>query len=210
MDTYVVMGVHLSHCQGWRSWFLTEGCLLKPGNTARSLPGGECGLDFYWDSTYKKEQIGAFERQICWARDRNLPLVIHMRKAEPELLDAMDRHKADGLRGIFHCFGGTAEEAEELLARFPCFVLGIGGVLTFKKSTLPETLKTKVPLSRIVLETDAPYLAPTPYRGKRNEPAYLPLVAQKLAEIYGVTVAEVAEVTTATALSVLPRLSVRA
>lgn len=157
---------------------------------------GECGLDFYWDSTYRKEQIEAFERQICWARERDLPLVIHMRKAEPELLEAMDRHRGDGLRGVFHCFGGSRETAERML-RHEGFVLGIGGVVTFKNSRLADTLKS-VPLDRIVLETDSPYLAPVPYRGKRNEPAYVLQVAAFLSKLYGVPVEEVSEVTNAT------------
>lgn len=157
---------------------------------------GECGLDFYWDSTYRKEQIEAFERQICWARERDLPLVIHMRKAEPELLEAMDRHRGDGLRGVFHCFGGSRETAERML-RHEGFALGIGGVVTFKNSRLADTLKS-VPLDRIVLETDSPYLAPVPYRGKRNEPAYVLQVAAFLSKLYGVPVEEVSEVTNAT------------
>lgn len=157
---------------------------------------GECGLDFYWDSTYRKEQIEAFERQICWARERDLPLVIHMRKAEPELLEAMDRHRGDGLRGVFHCFGGSRETAERML-RHEGFALGIGGVVTFKNSRLADTLKS-VPLDRIVLETDSPYLAPVPYRGKRNEPAYVLQVAAFLSNVYGVPVEEVSEVTNAT------------
>ena len=127
---------------------------------------GEVGLDFYWDTTFRKEQIEAFERQICWAVERNLPLVIHMRKAEQELLEVMERHKSDGLRGVFHCFGGSRETASRML-KHEGFVLGIGGVVTFKNSRLAETLR-HVPLDRIVLETDAPYLAPVPYRGKRN------------------------------------------
>ena len=168
---------------------------------------GEVGIDLYWDDSRAAEQVEALKRQAEWAIRFDLPLVIHSRSAHRLLVDTLLPYADRLLGGIFHCFGGTAEEAEELLARFPRFVLGIGGVVTFKKSTLPEVLLQKVPLSRIVLETDAPYLAPTPHRGKRNEPAYLPLVAQKLAEIYGVTAAEVAEVTTATALSVFPRLS---
>ena len=157
---------------------------------------GECGLDFYWDSTYRKEQIEAFERQICWARERDLPLVIHMRKAEPEVLEAMDRHRGDGLRGVFHCFGGSRETAERML-RHEGFALGIGGVVTFKNSRLADTLKS-VPLDRIVLETDSPYLAPVPYRGKRNEPAYVLQVAAFLSNVYGVPVEKVSEVTNAT------------
>ena len=154
---------------------------------------GETGLDFYWDSTFRKEQIESFERQICWARDKDLPLVVHMRKAEPELLDAMERHKADGLRGVFHCFGGSIESARRML-KYEGFALGIGGVVTFKNSHLAETLKG-VPLERLVLETDAPYLTPVPYRGKRNEPSYVTYVASCLSNIYNVSLEEVNEVT---------------
>ena len=154
---------------------------------------GEVGLDFYWDTTFRKEQIEAFERQICWAVERNLPLVIHMRKAEQELLEVMERHKSDGLRGVFHCFGGSKETAFRML-KHEGFVLGIGGVVTFKNSRLAETLR-HVPLDRIVLETDAPYLAPVPYRGKRNEPSYVAHVARFLSDIYNVSEEEVNDVT---------------
>lgn len=154
---------------------------------------GEVGLDFYWDTTFRKEQIEAFERQICWAVERDLPLVIHMRKAEQELLEVMERHKSDGLRGVFHCFGGSKETASRML-KHEGFVLGIGGVVTFKNSRLAETLR-HVPLDRIVLETDAPYLAPVPYRGKRNEPSYVAHVARFLSNIYNVSEEEVNDVT---------------
>lgn len=154
---------------------------------------GEVGLDFYWDTTFRKEQIEAFERQICWAVERNLPLVIHMRKAEQELLEVMEHHKSDGLRGVFHCFGGSRETASRML-KHEGFVLGIGGVVTFKNSRLAETLR-HVPLDRIVLETDAPYLAPVPYRGKRNEPSYVAHVARFLSDIYNVSEEEVDDVT---------------
>lgn len=154
---------------------------------------GEVGLDFYWDTTFRREQIEAFERQICWAVERNLPLVIHMRKAEQELLEVMGRHKSDGLRGVFHCFGGSRETASRML-KHEGFVLGIGGVVTFKNSRLAETLR-HVPLDRIVLETDAPYLAPVPYRGKRNEPSYVAHVARFLSDIYNVSEEEVNDVT---------------
>lgn len=154
---------------------------------------GETGLDFYWDSTYEKEQIEALEHQISWAKEYDLPLVIHMRKAEQELFEVMDRHKSDDLRGIFHCFSGSKETAQRMLA-YEGFVLGIGGVLTFKNCRLSETLKY-VPIDRIVLETDAPYLAPVPHRGKRNEPAYVHHVAQFLSQIYNVTLEELNLVT---------------
>lgn len=157
---------------------------------------GEVGLDFYWDSTFRKEQVEAFERQIFWAKEHDLPLIIHMRKAEQELLEIMERHKGDGLRGVFHCFGGSKETAERML-RHEGFVLGIGGVLTFKNCRLAETLR-HVPLDRIVLETDAPYLAPVPFRGKRNEPAFVAYVAQFLSNIYNVSEQEIGSVTNST------------
>ena len=158
---------------------------------------GEVGLDFYWDDTYRTQQLDAFEQQVCWARDLGLPLVIHTRSAHRELVEVMERHRQERLTGIFHCFGGTREEAVELLS-FDGFVLGIGGVLTYKKSALPEVLRS-VPLERIVLETDAPYLAPVPHRGKRNESAYVVHTLQRLAEVYECTPETVDEVTTKTA-----------
>lgn len=155
---------------------------------------GEVGLDLYWDDTRKDNQIDAFCRQIEWAHEMDLPLVIHSRNAFDELYAVMDDNRSKNLRGVFHCFSGSREEAEKLLS-FDGFCLGIGGVVTYKKSTLPEALAT-VPLERIVLETDSPYLAPVPKRGKRNESAYIPFIAQKVAELYGCPVEHVAAVTT--------------
>lgn len=164
----------------------------------KSVPGyiavGEVGLDLYWDDTRKDEQIDAFRRQIEWAHEMDLPLVIHSRNAFDELYSVMDDNRSKNLRGIFHCFSGSTEEAMKLLS-FDGFFLGIGGVVTYKKSTLPELLAA-VPLERIVLETDSPYLAPVPKRGKRNESSYIPFIAQKLAEVYGCSVEHVATVTT--------------
>lgn len=155
---------------------------------------GEVGLDLYWDKTYKKEQMQAFEIQIEWALEHDLPLVVHCREAYPELFEVLAPYKNTGLRGIFHSFTGTEEEAARLL-EYTGFLLGINGVVTFKKSVLPSVLP-HVPLGRIVLETDSPYLAPVPYRGKRNESAYLVEVAGKLTEIYSVPLEEIARVTT--------------
>ena len=165
---------------------------------------GEVGLDFYWDASRATQQIDAFTRQIEWAVRYKLPLVIHSRNAHAELVQAIRPYASEGLTGIFHCFGGTVEEAQELLT-FEGFVLGIGGVSTFKKSSLPEVLQN-VPLQRIVLETDAPYLAPVPYRGKRNESAYVAEVMRKVAEIYNVTPAEVENVTNANVMHVFSRV----
>lgn len=166
---------------------------------------GEVGLDFYWDDTRKKEQIDVFTRQIEWASEFGLPLAIHSRSAFDELYSTMDSCRGKGLSGVFHCFSGTGEEARKLLS-FDGFYLGIGGVLTYKKSLLPEVLKN-VPLERIVLETDSPYLSPVPYRGKRNESAYIPYVADFLATVYGKSVEEVAAVTTANARCLFPKLA---
>lgn len=156
---------------------------------------GEVGLDFYWSREFEKEQLMAFEEQVRWSVETRLPLMIHCRKAQNEMVHILRRYQKDLPGGVFHCFTGNEKEAEELLS-FDNFVLGIGGVLTFKKSNLPETLKN-VPLNRIVLETDAPYMAPVPMRGQRNESAFLVYIIAKIAETKCVSEDEVATVTTA-------------
>ena len=160
----------------------------------------EVGLDLYWDKTYIKEQQMVLEEQIQWALEWELPLVIHCREAFPELFDVLKPYKETKLTGVFHSFTGTVNEAMELLD-YSRFMVGINGVVTFKKSTLPEALKV-LPLERLVLETDSPYLAPVPFRGKRNESSYVKRVAVKLAELYGVEIGEVERQTTANALKV--------
>ena len=157
---------------------------------------GEVGLDFYWSREFEREQLEAFEEQVRWSVELQLPLMIHCRKAQNELLYLLKRYKDDLPGGVFHCFTGNEIEARELLS-FDRFVLGIGGVLTFKKSKLPETLAQAVPLSRIVLETDAPYMAPVPMRGQRNEPAFVAHVRRRLAEVYDVSEEEVSAATNA-------------
>ena len=164
---------------------------------------GEIGLDFYWSREFEEAQLQAFEEQVRWSVELQLPLMIHCRKAQNEMVNILKRYKDDLPGGVFHCFTGNAIEAQELLS-FERFVLGIGGVLTFKKSKLPETLKETVPLERIVLETDAPYMAPVPMRGQRNEPAFVAYVLSKLAEIYGVDEETVSAVTTANVERVFP------
>ena len=161
----------------------------------RYVAVGEVGLDYYWDSSRREEQIAVFRREVEWAVELRLPLVIHCRSAHRDLCDVLQPYRDKLSGGIFHCFGGSAEEARELLS-FPNFFLGIGGVVTFKKSTLPDVLRDAVPLDRVVVETDAPYLTPVPYRGKRNEPAYIPYIIDKLADIYSVSPEEVACQTT--------------
>ena len=169
---------------------------------------GEVGLDLYWDDTRKEEQKEAFRIQIEWALKYHLPLMIHSRSAHRELVESLIPYKGEALlQGVFHCFTGTSEEAEELLSEFPGFVLGIGGVLTFKKSTLAEVLEQSVPLERIVLETDSPYMAPVPHRGKRNEPSFLPEVIARLAQIYQVPKSRIEEITTENAMRVISRLA---
>lgn len=159
---------------------------------------GEVGLDLYWDKTYIKEQQQVLEEQIQWALEWDLPLVIHCRDAFPELFDVLHPYKDTKLTGVFHSFTGTVDEAEQLVG-FTRFMVGINGVVTFKKSTLPEALKV-IPLERLVLETDSPYLAPVPFRGKRNETSYVKRVAIKLSELYEKEVGVVEQQTTQNAL----------
>ena len=177
--------------------------LLKSDD--RFIAIGEVGLDFYWDDTRKKEQADVFCRQIEWALEMDLPLVIHSRSAFDELYAIMDSYRGRGLRGVFHCFSGSEDEACKLLS-FDGFYLGIGGVVTYKKSTLPQVLES-VPLERVVLETDSPYLAPVPKRGKRNESAYVPYVAEFLSGVYHSPVEHIAEVTTGNAHNLFPKIA---
>lgn len=153
---------------------------------------GEVGLDYYWDKTFVMQQQEAFRRQIDWARQYNLPLIIHSRNATREALDIIQENQDGKLKGIFHCFTGDELLAKEIVATG--FMLGIGGVITYKNAGLAEAL-ANVPLESIVLETDAPYLTPVPFRGKRNESSYLSYVVQKLAEVKGVSVEIVAKIT---------------
>ncbi|UBD65242.1 TatD family hydrolase [Bacteroides salyersiae] len=161
---------------------------------------GEIGLDLYWDKTFLREQLLAFEKQVEWALEYHLPIVIHTREAFDYIYKVLQPYKETGLTGIFHSFTGTSEEAAKLLD-FPGFMIGINGVVTFKKSQLPEVLK-EVPLARIVLETDSPYLTPVPNRGKRNESARLKDTLIKVAEIYQESSEVVAEATSENALKV--------
>ena len=155
---------------------------------------GEIGLDFYRSREFEKEQLEAFEKQVEWSCETGLPLMIHCRKAQNEMLHILRKWKDKLPGGVFHCFTGNRQEAKELL-EYDNFVLGIGGVSTFKSSHLREDLPAAVPLERIVLETDSPYMAPVPYRGKRNESAFVVQVMKTLATAYGVSEEEVAKVT---------------
>jgi len=162
----------------------------------RFIAVGEIGLDFYWDKTFTSQQYDAFRIQAGWAIQHDLPIVIHTRNAMQETIDVVKEFVPKGIRGIFHCFGGNLENAEEIIEAG--FYLGIGGVLTYKNSGLAEVIG-KIELKHLVLETDAPYLTPVPFRGKRNESSYLKYIAEKLAIIKNVSVEEVAAVTTANA-----------
>lgn len=165
--------------------------------TRNNLAVGEIGMDLYWDKTFQDAQAQAFRQQISWAKELKLPIIIHAREAFEEIFDIVDELNDDSLRGIFHCFTGTLEQAQKI-QEYGGFMLGLGGVLTYKKSGLDEVVKD-IPLDMIVLETDSPYLPPTPHRGKRNESAYLIHIAEKLAEIKQMKLTEVADLTTANA-----------
>ncbi len=158
---------------------------------------GEIGLDYYWSREFEHEQLEAFEEQVKWAIETRLPLMIHCRKAQNEMVHLLRQYQKDLPGGVFHCFTGNQKEAEELLS-FDNFVLGIGGVSTFKSSHLREDLPAVVPMNRIVLETDSPYMAPVPFRGKRNESAFVLEVLKTLAKAYGVSEEEFAKQTNET------------
>jgi TatD DNase family protein len=166
---------------------------------------GEMGIDLYWDKTFFPQQQEAFKIQVGFAKKYHLPIVIHCRDSFRETMDLLKEIRHDSLNGIFHCFSGTAEEAQEVVDIG--FYLGIGGVVTFKNSGLDKVLQG-INLKHIVLETDCPYLAPVPHRGKRNEPVYIPLIAEKVAEIKNIPLAEVAYASTANSLKVFKEIYV--
>ncbi|TWV99097.1 TatD family hydrolase [Chitinophaga pinensis] len=164
---------------------------------------GEIGLDFYWDKTHVEQQYKAFRTQLELAREYSLPVAIHSRESTRECIDEVKALQDGRLSGVFHCFSGTLEEAKEIIDLG--FYLGIGGVVTFKKSGLDKILED-IDLANVVLETDAPYLAPVPYRGKRNESAYIPLIGEKIADVKNLKIADVAAITTNNALKLFKML----
>lgn len=178
-----------------------ESMLRIPDNPFIAI--GEIGLDYHFRNDNRKAQIAVFKRQTLWAAAYNLPLMIHARDSIADVTDIISACP-EGTSGVFHCFTGSADDARKLLS-FPRFMLGIGGVVTFKSSRLAQTLASAVPLSRIVLETDSPYMAPVPMRGRRNESAFVPYVAEKLADVYGTTAAEVCRITTENAQKMFPK-----
>ena len=186
---YPMLGLHPEDVKAdWREVLER----IKISLTSKPIAIGEIGLDYYWSREFEKEQLEAFEEQVRWAVEWQLPLMIHCRKAQNEMVAIIKKYAKDLVGGVFHCFTGNEQEARQLL-EFPQFVLGIGGVLTFKKSHLPETLAAVVPLNRLVLETDAPYMAPVPMRGQRNESAFVRHIITRLAEAYGVSEDEICE-----------------
>ena len=154
---------------------------------------GETGLDYYWDLTHKEQQIEAFEQQIRWAKEYAVPVVIHSRNSIDDCIALIEKHHDARLSGVFHCFSGTVEQAERIMKLG--FYMGIGGVITYKKSGLSQVV-AKIPMDYVVLETDAPYLTPVPFRGKRNESSYLRYIAEAVAQAKGLTLQEVDETTT--------------
>ena len=161
---------------------------------------GEIGLDFYWDKTFTDQQYESFNQQIEWALQFNLPIVIHTRNAMQETIDVVKQFIAKGLHGIFHCFSGTYQNALDIIDA--SFLLGIGGVVTYKNAGVAEAIK-EIDLAHMVLETDAPYLTPVPFRGKRNESSYIKYVVKKLAEIKNISEEEVAAITTLNAQKIV-------
>ena len=158
---------------------------------------GEIGIDLYWDKTFLDQQIEVFSEQVKWAKERNLPVVIHSRDSFPEVFKVIDNLCDENLKGVFHSFTGTEKELDHIL-EYKTFYVGLNGVLTFKNSNLRDFIK-KAPISRILLETDAPYLTPVPFRGKRNEPSYVKYVSAHLSQVYGIEEKEVDVITTGNA-----------
>ena len=194
---YAMIGLHPEDVRSnWRE-VVSEMRHIQEASPTEFIAIGEVGLDFYWSREYEREQMECFEEQVRWAIEARLPLVIHCRKAQNEMVGILKKYRNQLCGGVFHCFAGNEKEAAELLA-FDGFLIGVGGVLTFKKSHLPEVLPS-IPLDRLVCETDAPYMAPVPMRGKRNESAFIPYVIERMAEAYRTTADEVAQRTTANA-----------
>lgn len=165
---------------------------------------GEIGIDLYWDKTFLKEQIVCFRQQIDWALEYNLPVIIHVRDSFRETMQSLQPYKRSALRGIFHSFTGNIDDANEIIS-FGGFLLGINGIITFKNSGLSEVIE-QIDIKNIVLETDAPYLTPSPHRGKRNESAYLNLIIKKLSEIYKINGSEIVKMTTINSLNIFNKL----
>lgn len=190
-DVFLMMGLHPTSI---KENYKEELAHVKEWIDKRNFIAiGEIGIDLYWDKSFLPQQQEAFRTQIKWAKEKKLPIVIHCRDAFDEIFEVLESEKGEDLRGIFHCFTGTLEQAKQAISYN--MKLGIGGVVTFKNGKIDKFLN-QIDLKHIVLETDAPYLAPTPYRGKRNESSYITNVIDKLVVIYDLTFQEIAEITT--------------
>jgi TatD DNase family protein len=188
---YPMMGLHPCDV---KDDYLKELEIVKAQlDKSKYVAVGEIGIDLYWDKSTLDIQKKAFRQQLIWAKEYDLPVAIHIRESFDEIFEVIEEVNDEKLRGVFHCFTGTKEQG--LRAIDMGFMLGIGGVVTFKNSGLDQTL-SGLPLAQLILETDSPYLAPTPHRGQRNESAFIPLMAQKLADIYEMDIEEVARITT--------------
>ena len=190
-NIFLMMGLHPTHV---KENFEEELAFVKHWLDKRKFYAvGEIGIDLFWDKTLLKQQQIAFKTQIVWAKEKNLPIIIHCRDAFDEIFEVLEEVNDEQLYGIFHCFSGNLEQAKKAISYN--MKLGIGGVVTFKNGKIDQFLH-EIPLENIVLETDSPYLAPAPFRGKRNESGYITKVLDKLAEIYNLTSTEIAEITT--------------
>lgn len=191
---FAMMGLHPCSV---KENYITELANVENWLTKKKFSAiGEVGLDFYWDTSFRNEQYEALLRQIEWALQYNLPVVIHTRNALKETIDVVKKFTAKGIRGIFHCFSGTGADAREIIDAG--FLLGIGGIVTYKNAGVAEAIRD-IDLLNIVVETDAPYLTPVPFRGKRNESSYLKYIVKKIAEVKKISPEEVAAITTANA-----------
>ena len=186
-----MMGLH--PCSVRDNYEMELGTVRKYLEERKFVAIGEIGLDFYWDLSFKEQQVEAFQKQISWALELDLPIVIHSRNSIDECIRVVEENQDGRLRGVFHCFSGNIDQAKKIMGLG--FFLGIGGVITFKNGGLDKVM-ADLPLHQVVLETDAPYLAPVPFRGKRNEPSYLKYVVQKLADIKKMHPDEIAQLTT--------------
>ena len=185
-----MMGLHLTSVKDNYREVLAE--IRKQLDSPGVVAVGEIGIDLYWDRTFVREQEEAFRRQLAWARERELPVVIHARDSFEGIFSVMDQEGTEGMKGVFHSFSGSEAVLKKALSYG--FMIGINGIVTFKNSGLAETV-SRIPLDRLLLETDAPFLAPHPHRGKRNESSYLPLVAQRVGEIFNLTGEAIGQIT---------------
>ncbi|HON17849.1 MAG TPA: TatD family hydrolase [Salinivirgaceae bacterium] len=190
---YPMAGLHPTNVGHDYKLQLSE--IKKMLSTKTIIAIGETGIDLYWDTSTYEIQVEAFSIQIEWALENRLPIVIHARQSLPQIFDVLDRYKDSGLRGVFHCFSGEPKDVEKIVEMDMYMYFGIGGVVTFKNGNLDKTIEL-IPKERILVETDSPYLAPVPYRGQRNESAYLPLIIDKIAKLKKLDAGVMAEIVT--------------